>query len=68
MWRPHHLTWCPRISLANSYLSLVFCTACRYYVYNGSVLDSTYLLASLTEEDLSHPDVLHATQVWCSVL
>lgn len=34
-----------------------------YYVYNGSVLDSTYLLASLTEEDLSHPDVLHATQV-----
>jgi hypothetical protein len=35
----------------------------RYYIYNGSVLDSTYLLASLTEDDLSHPDVLHATQV-----
>ena len=48
---------------ANLCLNLVFCVACRYYVYNGSVLDSTYLLASLTEEDLSHPDVLHATQV-----
>ena len=34
-----------------------------YYIFNGSVLDSSYLLASLTDDDFANPAVQHALQV-----
>ena len=34
-----------------------------YYIFNGSVLDSSYLLGSLTPDDYAHPAVQHALQV-----